>query len=225
MSEEFKTFYISGEAAEAIGGKKKGRKKRGGNLTVTNSQPTQKAEILHNSLSSSNQSGAARHSVTVKQSNNAKQSGGNSYPSPSPSPSPSPLSPSPSPSPSSPLSHPSTPVMLGGALPVPVMIGGKIKVELKNKTHRKNVVLQPKREKKEGVKKNRKSRKITFGLSSFHKRLTRAKKANKKIKEMPLDQLKKYLIEKKLIKPTSKAPESILRQIAGDMQIVDQKAL
>jgi len=35
-----------------------------------------------------------------------------------------------------------------------------------------------------------------------------------------LEELKTYLIEKKLIGPNSKAPESILRQIAADSQIV-----
>jgi hypothetical protein len=55
--------------------------------------------------------------------------------------------------------------------------------------------------------------------------MTRAKKMHKKVKETPLDELKKQLIAKKLIKPTSKAPESVLRQIAADAQIVAGKAL
>jgi len=42
---------------------------------------------------------------------------------------------------------------------------------------------------------------------------------------MPLDKLKEELVKKKLIKPTSKAPESVLRQIAADAQIVAGKAL
>ena len=37
---------------------------------------------------------------------------------------------------------------------------------------------------------------------------------------MPLDKLKEELIKKKLIRPTSKAPESVLRQIARDSQMV-----
>jgi len=205
MSDEVRSFYISGEAATAIG-KKKGRKKKGG-LALPNPPVTFSSNPNNTNLTdatplpnSTNPINATKLNVvnptkkninyttggiqTYSQLEQVKQSGGH----------------------------------------VPVMIGGKIKVELKQKTHRKQVVLQPKRDKKE-IKKHRKSRKISFGLSSFHKRLTRAKKANKKIKEMSLDQLKMYLIEKKLIKPNSKAPESVLRQIAGDMQIVDQKAL
>jgi hypothetical protein len=103
-----------------------------------------------------------------------------------------------------------------------------IKVELKKSTSAKKVKLQPKKtEAKPVAKKNqtKKSRKITLGVASLHKRMTRAKKVQHKVKAMPIDKLKKLLIEKKLIKPTSKAPESILRQIAADSQIMDGKSL
>lgn len=66
----------------------------------------------------------------------------------------------------------------------------------------------------------KKTRKIMLGLVSLKKRQTKAKRIGEKIKEMPLDQLKKHLVEKGLIKVSSKAPESILRQIAADAQIV-----
>lgn len=104
-----------------------------------------------------------------------------------------------------------------------------IKVELKKNISAKKVKLQPKKaaEVKPALKKNqtKKSRKITLGVAQLHKRMTRAKKVHHKIKEMPIDKLKKLLIEKKLIKPTSKAPESILRQIAADSQIMEGKSL
>lgn len=106
----------------------------------------------------------------------------------------------------------------------------QIKVELKKKPSTKKVHLQPKKveaPKTPVVKKSgtRKVRKITLGVSSLHKRMTRANKVHKKMKEMKIDDIKKELIHKKLIKPTSKAPESILRQIAADAQIVAGKAL
>jgi len=103
-----------------------------------------------------------------------------------------------------------------------------IKVELKKSTTAKKVKLQPKKsESKPALKKSqtKKSRKITLGVASLHKRMTRAKKVHHKVKAMPIDKLKKLLIEKKLIKPNSKAPESILRQIAADSQIVEGKSL
>jgi hypothetical protein len=107
----------------------------------------------------------------------------------------------------------------------------KFKVELKKKQATKKVQLHPK---KDGIQKvpipkksetRKKNRKVLLGVSSLHKRMTRAKKMHKKVKEMPLDKLREELISKKLIKSTSKAPESILRQIATDAQIVESKSL
>ena len=103
-----------------------------------------------------------------------------------------------------------------------------IKVELKKRATAKKVKLHPKKvEAVKNTKKStaKKSRKITLGMASLHKRVTRAKKVHHTMKHMPLDTLKKLLIQKKLIKPTSKAPESILRQIAVDSHIVEGKSL
>lgn len=100
------------------------------------------------------------------------------------------------------------------------------KVELKQKTATRTVKLHPKRTdppKKKDVL--HKSRKILLGVKSLHKRITHARKVQKKMKEIPIDKLKQLLIQKKLIKATSKAPESILRQIAADSQILQGKAL
>lgn len=119
--------------------------------------------------------------------------------------------------------------------PRPVIQDGgndkKIKVELKKKQSTKKVQLHPKKDGPQKVpiaKKSetrKKNRKVLLGVASLHKRMTRAKKMHKKVKEMPLDKLREELISKKLIKSTSKAPESILRQIATDAQIVDSKSL
>ena len=73
--------------------------------------------------------------------------------------------------------------------------------------------------------KTRKVRKITLGMKAMQKRLTRAKKIHTDVKEIPLADLRKQLIHRKLIRETSKAPESILRQIAADAQIVAGKGL
>lgn len=107
----------------------------------------------------------------------------------------------------------------------------KFKVELKKKQATKKVQLHPKKDGPQKVaipKKSetrKKNRKVLLGVSSLHKRMTRAKKMQKTVKDMPLDKLKEELLRKKLIKPTSKAPESVLRQIAADAQIVEGKAL
>jgi len=113
----------------------------------------------------------------------------------------------------------STPLQQGGTR--------QIKVELKKKMTAKKVHLQPKKADSSSSKKHltRKIRKVSIGISSLHKRITRAKKVHTTIKAMPLDKLREHLIQKKLIKATSKAPESILRQIAADSQIVAGKSL
>jgi len=101
-----------------------------------------------------------------------------------------------------------------------------IKVELKKRVATHKVKLHPKKDEKLSKKKqSKKVRKITVGVKSLHKRMTRAKKVQRKVTEMPLEKLKELLISKKLIKANSKAPESILRQIAADSQLVANKIL
>ena len=113
----------------------------------------------------------------------------------------------------------------------PPTIGGKkepvnpIKVKLHKPHIVKKVTLKPKKEIAKEIPKTKKARKFVLGISSLHKRITRAKKVHHKIDKMPLDKLRKYLIDSKLIKPTSKAPEIILRQIAKDSQIVGKNVL
>ena len=176
--------------------------------------------------------------------------GGESAPSPAPAlPSSAPSAPSapsassaPSaPSASSPLSAPS--ISEGGTK--------RIRVELKKRASTKKVHLQPKSVKKVSVlssssaspaptpsssssssssspstaSQTKKARKVTLGVKALHKRMSRAKKMTRKVKEMSLTQLREHLIQKKLIKPTSKAPEAVLRQMAADAQIVAGRAL
>lgn len=124
--------------------------------------------------------------------------------------------------PISPVSaHPEyTPSHYGGATK-------QIKVELKKRAPSRKVQLNPKKAEVAPKKKpqTKKVRKITLGVSSLHKRMTRAKKVHKRIKDMPIDKLREHLIAKKLIKATSKAPEAVLRQIAADSQMVAKKIL
>jgi hypothetical protein len=130
--------------------------------------------------------------------------------------------------------HPSSPDKVAAPTgQYAVQQGGtkQIKVELKKKTATKKVQLQPKKAEVPKVhassKKNhtKKIRKVTLGVSSLHKRMTRAKKLHKNIKEMPIDKLKDKLIKGGLIKSSSKAPESVLRQIASDAEVVAKKVL
>lgn len=73
---------------------------------------------------------------------------------------------------------------------------------------------------------HKKTRKmIKVSLTGLGKRMTRHKKIQKEAKALPLEKVKKILIEAKLIKPESKAPESMLRQIYADYQTLKNKAL
>jgi hypothetical protein len=100
------------------------------------------------------------------------------------------------------------------------------RVELRKPIPSRKVQLNPKKHKIITTKdKTRKVRKITIGLSSIQNRVTRAKKIKEHMKEMPLEDLRKELIKRGLIKESSKAPESILRQIASDAQIISGKGL
>ena len=112
------------------------------------------------------------------------------------------------------------PLPLGGSGQVSPQIGGKT-IKLHKKTDKAKVKLHSKKvEVKKYPSLTKKNRKIVLGLVSLKKRQTKAHKIKQSVKEMPLEDLKKHLIAKGLIKVGSKAPESILRQIAADSQIV-----
>lgn len=120
---------------------------------------------------------------------------------------------------------PAVPAVPAAPVTAPVERGGSheqeknVKVELKKKTETKSVHLRPKSDQPKKIQTKRRS-KLTLGIVSLRKRITRAKHIHRHVKNMPLDKLKEELIKKNLIRPTSKAPESVLRQIARDSQIV-----
>lgn len=73
--------------------------------------------------------------------------------------------------------------------------------------------------------KTRKAKKIRVSLAGLGKRITRHKKIQKEARSYSIEDIKKTLVAAKLIKPESKAPESILRQIYADYQTLKNKAL
>jgi len=216
MSEgEIKVFNITGEAAKAYaGGKKKKRvtRKRGGEEDINNTNNNVQPVINLPNIASvpNNTSIPNTVEVSIPLSNIVKQISNSSNATITRQ--------------NAPPEPPSLVIHDGGN-------DKKIKVELKKKQATKKVQLHPKKDGPQKVpmaKKSetrKKNRKVLLGVASLHKRMTRAKKMHKKVKEMPLDKLREELISKKLIKSTSKAPESILRQIATDAQIVDSKSL
>jgi len=214
MASEVKSFLITGGAATSYTGLAQNPKKRGRRATVKKQEGG--APVIHVQGVESQRTQVAGSPLPSTWLHLTKVGGSTT-----------PIAPS---TPSITTMTPSITTMTPSiTITTPSQQGGtrQIKVELKKKTTAKKVHLQPKKADPSPSKKHltRKIRKISIGLSSLRKRITRAKKVHTAIKEMPLDKLREHLIQKKLIKATSKAPESILRQIAADSQIVAGKSL
>jgi hypothetical protein len=148
--------------------------------------------------------------VGKKRRTSRKQSGGADIPAVLTAPAPMPA-PAPAPTPMAP-----TPPLRNN-IPA-TMLGGKAKVILEppKKTAAKLVASKSK---------TRKSRKIRVSLSGLGKRITRHKKIQKDARVSSIEEIKKTLVAAKLIKPESKAPETMLRQIYADYQTLKNKAL
>lgn len=147
-------------------------------------------------------------------------------PAPVPAPIPAPASMSASATMSAPMS-----ASLPASLPIQNAGGSATRVILKSKAKRTTKVLLKKKDQASGAEASQpkakvartKTRKIV--LHAPVKRLNKTRHAIKEGKTIPLEKLRALLIEKKLIKPTSKAPEPILRQIYTDSLIVAKKTL
>ncbi len=215
---DVKSISITGPAADAItGGAKKRRgtkrKQDGGAEAVHGVSPVMSAVKGVESPSQLAASAAAPASSTWLKYPEAAPVPPKVMPTPSHVPAPSAMA--------APQSQQPTQQQQGGAK--------HVRVELKKKITAKKVHLNPKKahpEQKVGKKhQTKKIRKVTIGVSSLHKRITRAKKLHKEVKEMPIEKLKSKLIAGGLIKANSKAPENVIRQIAQDAEIVKNKAL
>lgn len=69
------------------------------------------------------------------------------------------------------------------------------------------------------------AKKIRMSLGAFGKRITRAKTIRNDSKKEPIEAVRKTLVEAKLIKPESKAPEDILRKMYADYLMIKNRAL
>lgn len=96
------------------------------------------------------------------------------------------------------------------------------------------VILAPAKVKKAGgpgaapsqVSKTRKvAKKIRMSLGGFGKRMTRANTIRNDSKKEPIESVRKTLVEAKLIKQESKAPEEILRKMYADYLMLKNRAL
>ena len=116
--------------------------------------------------------------------------------------------------------------------PGPIISGGQTKVVLKKKAAgvaktkvllKKKLMVPTAKAIPQPTKTSGKSRKIT--VKHVGSKIRKTRHAVKHAKELPLERLRAHLIDKKLIKHSSKAPEPILRQIYADSLIVSKKTL
>ena len=135
-----------------------------------------------------------------------------------------------------------------GALnPSPILKGGAgtdkaVKVVLAPKRKTQKVVLSPAKKvvklpattspmtppaavKKVRGKTHKAARRIRVSVEGLTKRMNRAKTIKKVSQTLTLEKLKEELVAAGLIKKESKAPESILRQMYTDFQLLKQRAL
>lgn len=69
------------------------------------------------------------------------------------------------------------------------------------------------------------SKKIMFSLKNLRKKIITAKTIKKNSEEKSLEEIKRLLVEVKLIKPDTKAPEPMLRHMYSDFMMLKHKAL
>jgi hypothetical protein len=131
---------------------------------------------------------------------------------------------------------PGAEINIGNAKPVPAPVpmpqsAGSVKVILKPKANKRTKVLLKKKLQQQPLIVSKKkvgrpaatTRKLV--VKSLNNKLKRTRHTIRHAKVIPIEQIKKILIEKKLIKTTSKAPEAVLRQMYTDTLIVSKKML
>lgn len=105
-----------------------------------------------------------------------------------------------------------------------------VKVVLAAGKSNKNVVLAPAKVKKvitgTGIQKTRKiAKRIRMSIGGLSKRVTRANHIRGESRKQDISAIKKTLVEAKLIKVDTKAPEAILRSMYSDYMMLKNKAL
>lgn len=108
-----------------------------------------------------------------------------------------------------------------------------VKVILEKKKKGTRVILGPTKVKKlnpivssgSQAKTRKVAKKIRMSLNGFGKRVTRANTIRVEAKKQSIEDLKKTLVEAKLIKAESKAPEGVLRQMYADYMTLKNRAL
>lgn len=107
-----------------------------------------------------------------------------------------------------------------------------VKVILEKKKKPTRVVLAPTKVRKLNptvpvtqAKTRKVAKKIRMSLNGFGKRVTRANTIRVDAKKQKIEDVKKILVDAKLIKGESKAPEGVLRQMYADYMTLKNRAL
>jgi len=217
-----KTFTVSGEAAASIGGTRKRRKRT-----------TARTDTVKMDREESIQTGGTSPGTLVQLQ--ASKTGGESNFQKSTETALAKITTDSSPA--SVQGGGKAPVQGGGKVPAqggkaPLDAGKAVKVILEKKKKSTRVVLAPTKVKKlqptvvSTPGKTRKvAKKIRMSLNGFGKRVTRANTIRVEAKKQSIDEVKKILVEAKLIKADSKAPESVLRTMYADYMMLKNRAL
>jgi hypothetical protein len=68
-------------------------------------------------------------------------------------------------------------------------------------------------------------KKVKMSMKNLTRRLKKANKIRKTATAKSIDEIKKDLIKMELVKPATKAPEDVLRQIYSDVEVMKKRAL
>ena len=132
-------------------------------------------------------------------------------------------------------SQPSNLAKVTNSAPAPLTGGSvatakPVKVVLGPKAAKSQVILSPKKPvtvapAAQNAKTRKHAKKIRMSLGGFGKRVTRANKIRFDAKKQGIEEIKKILKEAKLVKDTTKAPETVLRAMYSDYMMLKSRAL
>jgi len=131
-------------------------------------------------------------------------------------------------------SQPSNLAKVTNSVPAAPLAGGSVatkpvKVVLGPKAAKSQVILSPKKTTvalaNPAAKTRKHAKKIRMSLGGFGKRVTRANKIRFDAKKQGIEDIKKILKDAKLVKDTTKAPETVLRAMYSDYMMLKSRAL
>jgi hypothetical protein len=131
-------------------------------------------------------------------------------------------------------SQPSNLAKVTNSVPAPLTGGSvatakPVKVVLGPKAAKSQVILSPKKSTvalvNPAAKTRKHAKKIRMSLGGFGKRVTRANKIRFDAKKQGIEDIKKILKDAKLVKDTTKAPETVLRAMYSDYMMLKSRAL